>query len=210
MSHNVKIKYYARENVQMKPHSLYAQAIANGTYGFDRMCEEAAINTGMEPEAIRQAVVLYTACAKRKLLDGFKVEIGKNFLTLGPSLSARVKDEVDENGKVVKVAKASDLTAVGAKSRVSCTIDTEFVHEFARSVKWQKSDRAGNVIDPGEGEDATLDPDDPTQPNAGGNNAGGNNAGGNQPSQGGGGNTGGGEPSQGGGGNTGSGDEPME
>lgn len=210
MSHNVKIKYYARENVQMKPHSLYAQAIANGTYGFDRMCEEAAINTGMEPEAIRQAVVLYTACAKRKLLDGFKVEIGKNFLTLGPSLSARVKDEVDETGKVVKVAKASDLTAVGAKSRVSCTIDTEFVHEFARSVKWQKSDRAGNVIDPGEGEDATLDPDDPTQPNAGGNNAGGNNAGGNQPSQGGGGNTGGGEPSQGGGGNTGSGDEPME
>lgn len=204
MSHNVKIKYYARENVQMKPHSLYAQAIANGTYGFDRMCEEAAINTGMEPEAIRQAVVLYTACAKRKLLDGFKVEIGKNFLTLGPSLSARVKDEVDETGKVVKVAKAGDLTAVGAKSRVSCTIDTEFVHEFARSVKWQKSDRAGNVIDPGEGEDATLDPDDPTQPNAGGN----------QPSQGGGSNTGGGsnsgEPSQGGGGNTGSGDEPME
>ena len=174
MSHNVKIKYYARENVQMKPHSLYAQAIANGTYGFDRMCEEAAVNTGMEPEAIRQAVVLYTACAKRKLLDGFKVEVGKDFLTLGPSLSARVKDEVDENGKVVKVAKAGDLTAVGAKSRVSCTIDTEFVHEFARSVKWQKSDRAGNVIDPGEGEDATLDPDDPTQPQpSGGDNTGG-------------------------------------
>ena len=203
MAHNVKIKYYARENVQMKPHSLYAQAIANGTYGFDKMCEEAAINTGMEPEAIRQAVVLYTAAAKRKLLDGFKVEVGKDFLTLGPSLNARVKDEVDETGKVVKVAKASDLTAVGAKSRVSCTIDAEFVHEFARSVKWQKSDRAGNVIDNGE-EDATLDPDDPTQPNAGGN----------EPSQGGGDNTGGGsssgEPSQGGGGNTGSGDEPME
>ncbi len=177
----------------MKPHSLYAQAIANGTYGFDRMCEEAAINTGMEPEAIRQAVVLYTACAKRKLLDGFKVEVGRDFLTLGPSLSARVKDEVDETGKVVKVAKASDLTAVGAKSRVSCTIDTEFVHEFARSVKWQKSDRAGNVIDPGE-EDATLEPDDPSQPNAGGGSS-----------------TGGGEPSQGGGGNTGGGDdEPME
>ena len=186
MAHNVKIKYYARENVQMKPHSLYAQAIANGTYGFDKMCEEAAINTGMEPEAIRQAVVLYVAAAKRKLLDGFKVEVGKDFLTLGPSLTARVKDEVDESGKVVKVAKASDLTAVGAKSRVSCTIDAEFVHEFARGVKWQKSDRAGNVIDPGEGEDATLDPDDPTQPNAGGNTGGGSNTGG-EPSSGGGG-----------------------
>lgn len=165
MAHNVKIKYYARENVQMKPHSFYAQAIANGTYGFDKMCEEAAVNTGMEPEAIRQAVVLYTACAKRKLLDGFKVEIGKGFLTLGPSLSAKVKDEVDaKTGKVTKAAKAEDLTAVGAKSRVSAVVDTEFSHQFAAAVKWQKSDRSGNVIDTDPEEDATLDPDAPDQP----------------------------------------------
>lgn len=191
MSHNVKVKYYARENSQLKPHSVFAQAIANGTYGFDQMCEEAAINTGLEPETIRQAVVLYVGAAKRKLLDGFKVEVGKDFLTLGPNLSAKLKDEVDtETGKVTKVAKPEDLTAVGAKSRISVAVDTEFVHEFARRVKWQKTDKHGNVIDNGE-EDATLDPDDPTQPNAGGN-AGGN------------------EPSQGGGGNTGSGDEPME
>ena len=189
MAHNVKIKYYARENVQMKPHSFYAQAIANGTYGFDKMCEEAAINTGMEPEAIRQAVVLYTACAKRKLLDGFKVEIGKDFLTLGPSLSARVKDEVDaKTGKVTKAAKAEDLTAVGAKSRVSAVVDTEFSHQFAAAVKWQKSDRSGNALEPDPEDDATQDPDE----------------------QGGGSNTGGGEPSQGGGGNTGGGDDPME
>lgn len=183
MSHNVKVKYYARENSQMKPHSFFAQAIANGTYGFDKMCEEAAINTGLEPETIRQAVVLYVGAAKRKLLDGFKVEVGKDFLTLGPNLSAKVKDEIDaETGKVKKAAKADDLTAVGGRSRISVVVDSEFVHEFARSVKWQKSDRAGNVIDPGEGEDATLDPDDPTQPNAGG----GSNTGGGEPSQGGG------------------------
>ena len=158
MAHNVKIKYYARENVQMKPHSFYAQAIANGTYGFDKMCEEAAINTGMEPEAIRQAVVLYIACAKRKLLDGFKVEIGKGFLTLGPSL-------------VTKAAKAEDLTAVGAKSRVSAVVDTEFSHQFAAAVKWQKTDRSGNVIDTDPEEDATLDPDDPDQPSNSGGDA---------------------------------------
>ena len=197
MAHNVKIKYYARENVQMKPHSFYAQAIANGTYGFDKMCEEAALNTGMEPEAIRQAVVLYTATAKRKLLDGFKVEIGKDFLTLGPSLSAKVKDEVDaKTGKVTKAAKAEDLTAVGAKSRVSAVVDSEFSHQFATAVKWQKTDRSGNALEPDPEDDATQDPDE--QPSTGG----GGNGGGEQPS------TGGGE--QPGGDNGGEGHDPME
>lgn len=195
MSHNVKVKYYARENSQMKPHSFFAQAIANGTYGFDKMCEEAAINTGLEPETIRQAVVLYVGAAKRKLLDGFKVEVGKDFLTLGPSLSAKVKDEIDaETGKVKKAVKADDLTAVGGRSRISVVVDSEFVHEFARSVKWQKSDRSGNPLDTGE-EDATLDPDDPSQP-TGGNSS--SNAGGGSSQQGGG-NSGGGSSSQGGG-----------
>ena len=172
MSHNVKVKYYARRNTQMKPNSFYSQAIPNGTYGFDKMCEEAALNTGMEAEAIRQAVVLYSACAKRKLLDGFKVEIGKGFLTLSPSLSAKVKDEVDpKTGAVTRAAKAEDLTAVGGKSRVSCTVDQEFSHQFAAAVKWQKTDRSGNVIDDPAEDDATLDPDE--QPSSGGGNTGG-------------------------------------
>lgn len=193
MSHNVKVKYYARENSQLKPHSFFAQAIANGTYGFDKMCEEAAINTGLEPETIRQAVVLYVGAAKRKLLDGFKVEVGKDFLTLGPNLSAKVKDEIDaETGKVKKAVKADDLTAVGGRSRISVVVDSEFVHEFARSVKWQKSDRAGNPLDTGE-EDATLEPDDPSQP-TGGNSS---NTGGGTSQQGGGSSQ---QPSTGGGG----------
>lgn len=193
MSHNVKVKYYARENSQLKPHSFFAQAIANGTYGFDKMCEEAAINTGLEPETIRQAVVLYVGAAKRKLLDGFKVEVGKDFLTLGPNLSAKVKDEIDaETGKVKKAVKADDLTAVGGRSRISVVVDSEFVHEFARSVKWQKSDRAGNPLDTGE-EDATLEPDDPSQP-TGGNSS---NTGGGTSQQGGGSSQ---QPSAGGGG----------
>ena len=172
MSHNVKVKYYARRNTQMKPNSYYSQAIPNGTYGFDKMCEEAALNTGMEAEAIRQAVVLYSACAKRKLLDGFKVEIGKSFLTLSPSLSAKVKDEVDpKTGEVTRAAKPEDLTAVGGKSRVSCTVDQEFSHQFAAAVKWQKTDRSGNVIDDPADDDATLDPDE--QPSSGGGNSGG-------------------------------------
>lgn len=183
MSHNVKIKYYARENTKMKPHSFFAQAIPNGTYGFEELCAQAHKNTSIETHTIRASVEEYMKVAMEKLLDGFRVEIGHQFLTLGPALSAKIKDEIDANGNVTKTVTADDLTAVGARSRVTAVVNSEFSHEFNRSVHWQKSDRQGNPLEPDE-EDATLDDDDQTsggtQQPAGGTT---NNTGGTQQNQ---------------------------
>jgi len=165
MGHNVKIRYYARENTKMLPHSFYAQPIPNGTYGFDEMCKEASENTTIEAGTIRQAVELYIKVAKKKLLDGFRVEVGQQFLTLGPGLTAKVKDELNEDGSVKKAATADDLNAVGAKGRVTATVNSEFSHQFNLGVKWQKSDSKGNAIEPDE-EDATLDDDSEENQNA--------------------------------------------
>lgn len=38
-------------------------------------------------------------------------------------------------------------------------VNTEFTHEFNRSVKWQKTDKQGNPLEADEG-DTTLDSDD--------------------------------------------------
>jgi len=175
MSHNVKIKYYARENTKMKPHSYFAQAIPNGTYGFEELCAQAHKNTSIETHMIRASVEEYMKVAMEKLLDGFRVEIGHQFLTLGPALTAKVKDEIDAKGNVTKTVTADDLTAVGARSRVTAVVNSEFSHEFNRSVHWQKSDRQGNPLEPDE-EDATLEEED--QPSGGGDspsNGGGTN-----------------------------------
>ena len=173
MSHNVKIKYYARENTKMTPHSFFAQPIPNGTYGFEEICNEAAENTTIEAGTIRQSVELYMKVVQKKLLDGFRTEVGKQFLVLGPGLTAKVKDYTDKKTGEQVVVTADDLTAVGAKGRVTATVNPEFSHEFNRSVKWQKSDKNGNVIEPTD-DDATLDGDDPTNPtNQGGGNTGG-------------------------------------
>jgi hypothetical protein len=59
---------------------------------------------------------------------------------------------------IKKAVTAKDLTAVGARSRVTATVNPDFSYRFAQGVKWQKSDAQGNVID--EGEDITQDPDD--------------------------------------------------
>ena len=175
MAHNVKIKYYARENTKMKPHSFYGQSIPNGTYGFEQICQQASKNTSIEAHTIRAAIEEYMRVCKEKLLDGFRVDVGYQFLTLSPAITAKVKDEVDDQGNVKKAATADDLTAIGAKGRIGCVVNPEFTHEFNRSVKWQKTDRHGNPLEADE-DDATLDPDDPE--NQGGENQGGGDNGG--------------------------------
>lgn len=159
MAHNVKIKYYARENTQLKPHSYFAQPIPNGLYGFEKLCEQASKNTSIEAHTIRAAVEEYMKVAMEKLLDGFRVELGQNFVTLGPGLTAKVKDELNEDGTVKKACTAADLKATGARSRVTAVVNSDFNYEFNRSVHWQKSDRSGNPLETDE-EDATLDADE--------------------------------------------------
>ena len=177
MGHNVKIKYYARENTKMTPHSFYAQPIPNGLYGFERICELASKNTSIEAHTIRAAVEEYMKVAMEKLLDGFRVELGNNFVTLGPGLTAKVKDTLNQDGTVKKAATADDLSAVGAKSRVTAVVNSEFSHEFSRTVRWQKTDRHGNPLEPDE-DDATLDDNDNPNDNPNPDNGGGDNGGG--------------------------------
>lgn len=195
MAHNVKIRYYARENSQLKPHSFFAQPIPNGTYGFDQLCQEASENAGIDPDDIRKAVNLYMREAKKRLLDGFRVEVGSQFLTLGPGLTAKVKDELNADGTVKTACTADDLKATGGKSRVTATVNSEFSREFAASVKWQKADKSGNIIEDDE-DDATLDADDEQQQGAGSGESTGSGEGSGQ--------------GTGDNGGSGSGDEPFE
>ena len=177
MAHNVKIRYYARENTKMKPHSFYGQPIPNGTYGFEELCRQAAKKTNMEAHDVRSAVEMYMDAAMEKLLDGFRVELGPQFVTLGPGLTAKVKDELNDDGTVKKAVTADDLTAVGAKSRVTAVVNPDFSYQFAKSVKWIKADKQGNALE-SEEDDATLDPED--QPGGSGsddNNGGGSGSG---------------------------------
>ena len=186
MAHNVKIKYYARENTQVGTHSFYAQAIPNGTYGFEEICRQASRNTSIEAHTIRAAVEEYLNIVMQKLCDGFRVEVGPQFLTCSPSLVAKVKDEMNDDGTVKKACTADDLKATGGHSRVKVTVHQDFTYEFTNSVKWQKTDRAGNVID--DEEDATIDDEEAanqqdqggnggTDPGSGGDNNGGGDGG---------------------------------
>lgn len=178
---NVKISYYARENTKVGKHSYYPQPTNLKTFGFDRMCRKAANNTTLEEHAVRAAVTEYIKVAREALLEGNRVEIGEQFVTLYPNLKGSVKDYVDKETNELVVVTAKDLIANKCKSRVGATVSSVFSDEFERRVKWVKTDKHGNII---EEEDATEtneelvngddDNGDDANQNGGDNNQGGN------------------------------------
>lgn len=179
---NVKIPYVAVENKKVGTHSFYPVPKPKGTFGFERMCEKAAKNTTIEVHTVRAAVEEYMRVAKEALLEGNRVEIGNQFVTLYPNLRGSVKDYKDETTGQTVVVTARDLTANKCKSRVGATVNAIFSDEFEHKVKWEKVDKQGNVI---EEEDATLDPTEEQTPGTqtgngeGGSNGSGSNGGSN-------------------------------
>ena len=143
------------------------------------MCKKAAKNTTVEEDTVRQAVREYMKVAQEALLEGYRVEIGDQFVTLWPNLRGSVKDELNQDGTVKTVVTAKDLTANKCKSRVGATVNPVFSSEFERMVKWVKTDKAGNVIDD---EDDTLTNDETqgNEPQGTGENAGGGTPGENE------------------------------
>ena len=169
MADYVKIPYVARENKKIGTHSFYPQPIAKGTFGFDRMCKKAAKNTTIEEHTVRAAVLEYMKVAQEALLEGNRVEIGDQFITLYPNLKGSVKDYKDEKTGETVVMTAKDLTASKCKSRVGATVNRYVSDEFERSVSWVKTDKTGAVIE--EDEDATETNEENIQ-NGGGDNTG--------------------------------------
>ena len=135
-----KIKYYGKENTTVGRHSFYAVPVPNGLVGFDEVCEEACRNTSIEASIMRAAVTEYMRTVQRNVLKGFRVQVGEHFLIVYPNLNASVKDEVDENGNVIKPATLDMLSAKKGRSRMGASVAIKFSQEFARNVSWQKID----------------------------------------------------------------------
>lgn len=199
MTDFVKIPYVVRENTRVGTHSFFPQPVAKGTFGFDRMCKKASKNTTIEEHTVRAAVQEYMKVAQEALLEGNRVEIGEQFITLYPNLKGSVKDYEDKEGNLV-VVTAKDLTANKCKSRVGATVSRYFSDEFERNVGWVKTDKTGAVID--EGEDATETNEEAAQNGEGGGTT--------EPGNGGSTESGGGNTGGNGGGNGGGGDNNEE
>ncbi len=202
------IKYSVKENKNLGTHSYYAQAVSFSTLEFQDLADEVVEGLGITPELVNTILTRYMRVAKRNVLRGHRVKFG-DLLTIYPQITCSVKDEVDDNGNIIKVATADMLNVASAKGTIGATISQAVQQSFAQSVSWKRSnettsDDGGNPDDdtptdtgddsPSGGGGTTQQPSN-TQQNQDNNGGGGTQTGGGTNT-----NTGGGTQQSGGGG----------
>lgn len=197
------IKYSVKENKTLGTHSYYAQAVSFSTLEFQDLADEVVEGLGITPELVNTILTRYMRVAKRNVLRGHRVKFG-DLLTIYPQISCSVKDEVDDNGNIIKVATADMLNVASAKGSIGATISQAVQLSFAQSVSWKRSnettsDDGGNPDDDTPTDTGVQQPSNgsgtgsATQQNQNNNNGGGTQTGGTNT------NTGGGTQQSGGG-----------
>ena len=171
-----KINYVAKENTKTGTHSWYAVPRFTGTLSFEELCEEACDDNTYSVEEMTGCVSKFMKAVQREATRGFRCKLGKDFLTVYPNIQASVKDELNPDGTVKRVAEAKDLRAQNAKSRLGCTVSPKYSAQFANAVSWQRVDANGLVV---EEEDDITQGNDNVDPNSGsGSGTGGGSTGG--------------------------------
>ena len=165
------IKYTTKENTRTSRHSWYAVPVFNGTLTFNDLCEEACDDNTYSVEEMTGCVSKFMKVVQRETARGFRCRLGTDFLTVYPNIQCSVKDELNQDGTVKKVAEAKDVKANHAKSRLGCTVSSKYSALFAASVSWQKVDKNGNAVE--EEEDDITQGNGNVDPESGDDNPGG-------------------------------------
>ena len=131
------IKYCVKENKAVGTHSFYAQAVSYSTLDTKDLAAEVSEGTGVDPAMVSMILNRYADVVQRNVQRGHRVKLG-DVLVFYPQITASVKDEVDKDGKVTKVATADMLTLVGAKSTIGATVSQAVQQQFAAGVSWKR------------------------------------------------------------------------
>lgn len=131
------IKYCVKENKAVGTHSFYAQAVSYSTLDIKDLADEVSEGTGVNPAMVTMVLNRYADVVQRNVQRGHRVKLG-DVVVFFPQITASVKDEVDKDGKVTKVATADMLTLAGAKSTIGATVSQAVQQKFSAGVQWKR------------------------------------------------------------------------
>lgn len=164
------IKYTVRENKAVGTHSVFAVPVSYSTLDCSDMAEEVSEGLGISPDLVPTIIKRYMRVAIRSVQRGHRVKLGDE-LVVYPQISCSVKDELNDDGTVKKVATADMLNVANARSTIGATIAQAVQQQFAQSVSWKRiTDKTDEETD------TTTDPTDTTDttdPDQGGGTEGG-------------------------------------
>lgn len=121
----------------MGTHSFYAQAVSYSTLETKDLADEVSEGTGINPAVVTMVLDRYADVVQRNVQRGHRVKLG-DVLVFFPQITASVKDEVDKDGKLTKVATADMLTLAGAKSTIGATVSQAVQQKFSAGVQWKR------------------------------------------------------------------------
>lgn len=131
------IKYCVKENKAVGTHSFYAQAVSYSTLDVKDLADEVSEGTGVNPAMVTMVLNRYADVVQRNVQRGHRVKLG-DVVVFFPQITASVKDEIDKDGKVTKVATADMLTLAGAKSTIGATVSQAVQQKFSAGVQWKR------------------------------------------------------------------------
>lgn len=185
-----KVKFTVKENNAVGTHSFYGVPVFTGTLTSEELLEKALKNTSYEVSMAQGILKEYMKTVQEFLLMGYRCQLGENFLFVYPNIQLSVKDELNQDGTVKKVATEDMIKTSMAIGKVGCTVSSKFSKRFDMEVSWTKTDKNGNELteeDATEGNKNVENGSDNTQTPSGngdnpsggdGNGGGGNNNGG--------------------------------
>ena len=131
------IKYLVKENNAVGTHSFYAVPQSYSTLTCDDMASEIVEGLGISPELVPTIIKRYMRVVIRNVQRGHRVKLGDE-LVVYPQISCSVKDEVDQDGNVLKAATADMLNVATARSTIGATVAQAVQQQFAQSVSWKR------------------------------------------------------------------------
>lgn len=175
------IKYVVKENKTIGTHSFYCVPQSYSTLNYSDIAEEVSEGLGISPDIIGTIIKRYMRVAIRSVQRGHRVKLGDE-LVVYPQISCSVKDELNDDGTVKKVATADMLNVQNAKSTIGATIAQSVQQSFAQSVSWK---RVTEKADEETTDDTTAPTDttDPTDDTQGGGTGGNGEGGGTDPNE---------------------------
>lgn len=175
------IKYVVKENKTIGTHSFYCVPQSYSTLNYSDIAEEVSEGLGISPDIIGTIIKRYMRVAIRSVQRGHRVKLGDE-LVVYPQISCSVKDELNDDGTVKKVATADMLNVSNARSTIGATISQAVQQQFAQSVSWK---RVTEKADEETTDDTTAPTDttDPTDDTQGGGTGGNGEGGGTDPNE---------------------------
>lgn len=131
------IEYTLKENKTLGTHSWYLQAKSFSTLSCDDVAAEVVEGLGISPEMVPTIIKRYMRVVLRNVQRGHRVKLADE-LVIYPQISCSVKDELNPDGSIKKVATPDMINVQSAKSTIGATISQSVQQSFAKSVSWRR------------------------------------------------------------------------